>query len=91
MRITATYERGSIQLPHPIALKHERVTVQVEIPDEEILEEQSIRVPDQLEESVDSLYRDLEAIRGGRSVPDDAVPDAEKLARSLAEDPKHRV
>ena len=90
MNITATCEQGTITLPYPVVLKHDRVTVQVVIPDEEILQAPVPSTPAQPSQRLDSLFRDLDAIRGGTGIEDDGLSDNQKLARAVAEDPRYR-
>jgi hypothetical protein len=89
MLVTGTYENGTIRLAEQVQLKHDRIAVTVDIPDEEVMEERT--------QSVDSLhplaglFRDLDAIRGKTGLPDDGIPDSEKFAQTVAEEPKYRA
>jgi len=89
MKVIATYEHGSIRLPYPIALKHDRIDVEIEFPDEEILEEGAS--VDDSSQTLTSLFHDLDAIRGETGLADDGVSDREKFARVIAEEPRYRA
>ena len=87
MIVIGTYENGRIELPESVRLKHTRVEVKVDIPDEEIVERES---PDAAD-PVDALMRDLDAIRGGAgSLPDDGMTDRDKFARAISRESKYR-
>ena len=91
MNMTATYDRGTVELLNPVALKHDGVTVRVVIPDEEIVQIPQPTASRQPAERADRLFRDLDAIRGATGVENDGVSDSQKLARGISQDPRYRV
>ena len=55
MIVTGTYENGKLKLPESIRLKHERVEVTVDIPDEEIAAESSSAGETGIDDPLDSV------------------------------------
>ena len=84
MLVTGTYENGTVRLSESVHLKHDRIVVTVDIPDDEVMEEpieERASAPE-MASPLESLFRDLDAIRGDTDLPDDGISDREKFANA---------
>ena len=88
MIVTGTYENGELKLPESVRLKHARVEVKVDIPDEEIADQAKrpntdVDMADPLDslsdEGVRSMVRKLREIRGGGPTRGSGLSDKELL------------
>ena len=83
MIVTGTYENGTVRLAREVRLKHEKVNVTVEIPDEELIYAPTEEYPDMLEEISDpevrSMMQDIRAIRNTPPGSGSGLSDRELL------------
>jgi len=72
MQVEAIYDHGRLEFVHPLQLKHGRVRLLVEVPDEEVISV-SCNLPKELLEEGRALLAKLEAIRNAPLPPDDEL------------------
>jgi len=93
MQIEAIYENGKLEFSQPIQLKHSRVRLVVEIPDEEIAtsktdavrkEMASYVLPPEAQALAEQMEVELDRIRNASLPPDDELP-------ALSEKQKSRI
>ena len=97
MLITGTYQNGTVRLDQEVRLKHEPVTVTVQIPDDELADRPSQAPPDPLSQvadpAVQAMIRDIRAIRQTAAGPGSGLSDSELLrsafTRRSEEAPPH--
>jgi len=63
MIVTGMYENGTVRLAREVRLKHDRVPVTVEIPDEELTDVQDIRAIRQTSPGPGSGFSDRELLQ----------------------------
>ncbi|MCF7979354.1 MAG: hypothetical protein K9L82_15350 [Chromatiaceae bacterium] len=77
MHIDAIYDQGRLEFQRPVTLKHQRLSVRVEIPDQEILDAQAPSLPTLPPEIVAqarAMRERLDAIRTAPLPPSDQLP-----------------
>lgn len=83
MQIEAIYKNGKLEFSQPIQLKHSRVRLLVEIPDEEIATTKPAAVrtpiasyvlPPEAQALADQMEAELDRIRNALLPPDDELP-----------------
>jgi hypothetical protein len=83
MIVTGMYENGTVRLAREVRLKHDRVPVTVEIPDEELTDAPTQEHPDTLKDvsnpEVRSMMQDIRAIRQTSPGPGSGFSDRELL------------
>ena len=93
MQFEAIYDNGKLEFSQPIQLKHSRVRLIVEIPDEEIAtnlpgkvteEKPSYVLPPEAQALAEQMEAELDRIRNAPLLPDDELPP-------LTEEQKGRI
>jgi len=91
MQIEAIYDNGKLEFSQPIQLKHSRVRLLVEIPDEEIAtnklgavpkERPSYVLPPEARALAEQMEAELEQIRNIPLPPDDELPPLTEKQKS---------
>jgi hypothetical protein len=75
MQVEAIYEHGRIEFAQPMQLKHDRVRVIVDVPDEEIVSDtESYNLPPEVFERAEKMRSRLDAVRHAPRPSDDQLP-----------------
>jgi len=92
MQVEAIYDHGRLEFVEPLRLKHERVRVRVEVPDEELASEVPEAGPQadvlppvdpEVERLAQSMRAALDAIHA-RAIPDDLPEPSERYLERAA-------
>lgn len=75
MKIEAIYDRGRLELPSTVRLRHERVSVIVEVPDDELLPEEMNEWPAELIRRSEDMLAELARIRHAPLPADEDLPE----------------
>ena len=85
MQVEAIYDRGTLEFVHPLQLKHDRLRLVVEVPDEELLTTASnpYNLAPEVLAQAQAMLEKFDAIRNAPLPPDDTLPElsAKQLER----------
>ena len=70
MQVEAIYDHGRLEFVHPVQLKHDRVRLVVEVPDEEIVN--LYNLPAEMLAQAQAMLDKLDAVRNAPLPPDQA-------------------
>ncbi|MEO5344035.1 MAG: hypothetical protein H7842_11995 [Gammaproteobacteria bacterium SHHR-1] len=86
MQVEAIYDQGKLEFLTPLQLKHNRLRLVVEVPDEEIVPTANpCNLPSEIVEAARAMREKLDAIRNAPLPPDDELPDlTEKQLNRMA-------
>jgi len=75
MWIEAEYDHGRLKFPETVRLKHQRFTVRVEIPGEELETQGSAEVPPDVVERARTMLARMEAIKNAPLSAEEDLPE----------------
>ena len=77
MQVEAIYDRGTLEFVHPLKLKHDRLRLVVEVPDEELLvpPENPYKLSPEVLARAQAMLDKFAAIRNAPPHPDDTLPE----------------
>lgn len=76
MQVEAIYDHGRLEFTRPMQLKHERLNLLVEVPDDEIVYTSNpYNLPQELLDQAQEMLSKLEAIRNAPLPSDDKLPE----------------
>lgn len=76
MQVEAIYDHGRLEFIRPMQLKHERLNLIVEVPDDEIVNVTNpYNLPQEVLDQAKEMLAKLEAIRNMPLPPDDELPE----------------
>ena len=75
MQVEAIYDQGRLEFVQPMLLKHDRLRLVVEVPDDEIVNQPNpYNLPPEVLERAAQMRSHLDAIRNAPLPPDDQLP-----------------
>ncbi len=75
MQVEAIYDQGRLEFVQPLLLKHDRLRLVVEVPDDEIVNQPNpYNLPPEVLERAAQMRTHLDAIRNAPLPPDDQLP-----------------
>lgn len=75
MQVEAIYDQGRLEFVQPLLLKHDRLRLVVEVPDDEIVNQPNpYNLPPEVLERAAQMRTHLDAIRNAPLPPDDQRP-----------------
>ena len=75
MQVEAIYDQGRLEFVQPMLLKHDRLRLVVEVPDDEIVNQPNpYNLPPEVLERAAQMRSHLDAIRNAPLPPDDELP-----------------
>ena len=75
MQVEAIYDQGRLEFVQPLLLKHDRLRLVVEVPDDEIVNQPNpYNLPPEVLERATQMRSHLDAIRNAPLPPDDQLP-----------------
>lgn len=83
MKVEALYDHGRLEFIPPLQLKHERLKLVVEVPDEEVVISLSVLnpLPPEVLARAQAMRDNLDAIRNAPPPPDDELPELTEKQR----------
>lgn len=75
MQVEAIYDHGRLEFAQPMQLKHDRVRLIVNVPDEEIVKDDEFyNLPPEVFERAEKMRNRLDAVLDAPLPPDDQLP-----------------
>lgn len=87
MKVEALYDHGRLKFIHPLQLRHERLRLIVEVPDQELVTPApaTYNLPPEVLAHAQAMRDKLDAIRNAPPPPDDELPElTEKQQERIA-------
>lgn len=78
MQVEALYDHGRLEFTHPLQLRHKRLRLIVEVPDEELVDPALVtdnNLPPEVLARAQAMRDKLDAIRNAPLPPDDELPE----------------
>lgn len=88
MQVEALYDHGRLEFTHPLQLRHKRLRLIVEVPDEELVDPTPVTYNNLLPEVLaraQAMRDKLDAIRNAPLPPDDELPELTAKQRERIE------